>query len=114
MQGIYASLVARQPAAKCSFCGKDQDRVRKLVAGPGIYICNECVELCNQIMDYSSEDPSSEGAISPDQPSTWKVYSPHNPAAVELRTLQQQVAYIAGQLAALAEGMEEERGSATD
>jgi ATP-dependent protease Clp ATPase subunit len=87
--------------------------VRKLVAGPGVYICNECVELCNQIMDFS-DHPSSEGAISPDQPSTWEVYSPHNPAAVELRALQQQVAYIARQLAALAQGMEEERGSAAN
>jgi ClpX C4-type zinc finger len=33
----------------CSFCGKDQDAVAKLVAGPGVYICNECVELCNHI-----------------------------------------------------------------
>ncbi len=34
----------------CSFCGKNQDEVRKLVAGPGVYICDECVELCNDIL----------------------------------------------------------------
>jgi hypothetical protein len=34
----------------CSFCSKDKDSVAKLVAGPGVYICNECVDLCNQII----------------------------------------------------------------
>ncbi|RIL08698.1 MAG: ATP-dependent Clp protease ATP-binding subunit ClpX, partial [Proteobacteria bacterium] len=34
----------------CSFCGKTQDEVRKLVAGPGVYICDECVDLCNDIL----------------------------------------------------------------
>jgi len=36
---------------KCSFCGKTQDQVRKLVAGPGVYICDECIELCNEIIE---------------------------------------------------------------
>ncbi len=36
---------------KCSFCGKSQDQVRKLVAGPGVYICDECIELCNDIVE---------------------------------------------------------------
>ncbi len=36
---------------KCSFCGKTQDEVRRLVAGPGVYICNECVELCQSVLD---------------------------------------------------------------
>ena len=36
---------------KCSFCGKIQDQVRKLVAGPGVYICDECIELCNEIIE---------------------------------------------------------------
>jgi ATP-dependent Clp protease ATP-binding subunit ClpX len=36
---------------KCSFCGKMQDQVRKLVAGPGVYICDECIELCNEIVE---------------------------------------------------------------
>lgn len=36
---------------KCSFCGKHQDQVRRLIAGPGVYICDECVELCNDILD---------------------------------------------------------------
>lgn len=35
---------------KCSFCGKPQEQVRKLVAGPGVYICDECIELCSEIV----------------------------------------------------------------
>ncbi len=36
---------------KCSFCGKAQDQVKKLIAGPGVYICDECIELCNEIIE---------------------------------------------------------------
>jgi ATP-dependent Clp protease ATP-binding subunit ClpX len=36
---------------KCSFCGKAQEQVKKLIAGPGVYICDECIELCNEIID---------------------------------------------------------------
>ena len=36
---------------KCSFCGKTQDNVKKIVAGPGVYICNECIGLCNEIIE---------------------------------------------------------------
>jgi ATP-dependent Clp protease ATP-binding subunit ClpX len=36
---------------KCSFCGKGQDQVKRLVAGPGVYICDECIELCNEIIE---------------------------------------------------------------
>jgi len=41
---------------KCSFCGKTQDQVRKLVAGPGVYICDECIELCNEIIEEELAD----------------------------------------------------------
>ncbi|NBD17999.1 MAG: ATP-dependent protease ATP-binding subunit ClpX [Cyanobacteria bacterium] len=44
---------------KCSFCGKSQEQVRKLIAGPGVYICDECVELCNEILDDELIEPSS-------------------------------------------------------
>ena len=36
---------------KCSFCGKPQDKVGRLVAGPGVYICEECIELCAEIIE---------------------------------------------------------------
>lgn len=44
---------------KCSFCGKSQEQVRKLIAGPGVYICDECVELCNEILDEELMDISN-------------------------------------------------------
>jgi len=40
----------------CSFCGKDQENVQKLVAGPGVYICDECIDLCNDILTEEMED----------------------------------------------------------
>jgi len=45
---------------KCSFCGKTQEQVRKLVAGPGVYICDECIELCNEIIE---EEFSEEAEV---------------------------------------------------
>ena len=47
---------------KCSFCGKSQEQVRKLIAGPGVYICDECVDLCNEILD---EELLDSGAPAP-------------------------------------------------
>lgn len=43
---------------RCSFCGKSQEYVRKLIAGPGVYICDECVELCNEILEEEFFDSS--------------------------------------------------------
>ncbi|MDQ3708135.1 MAG: AAA family ATPase, partial [Actinomycetota bacterium] len=43
---------------KCSFCGKSQKQVKKLIAGPGVYICDECIDLCNEIIEEEfSETP---------------------------------------------------------
>lgn len=44
---------------KCSFCGKTQEQVKKLVAGPGVYICDECIELCNEIIEEELQDETS-------------------------------------------------------
>ena len=52
----------RQPINRCSFCGKAQTQVQRLIAGPGVYICDECIGLCNEIL-------SSEG-LTPGHPST--------------------------------------------
>ena len=46
---------------KCSFCGKSQKQVKKLIAGPGVYICDECIDLCNEIIE---EDVSDAGELS--------------------------------------------------
>lgn len=51
---------------KCSFCGKTQDQVKKLIAGPEVYICDECVELCNEILDeefLDTKDKESKDSI---------------------------------------------------
>ena len=66
---------------KCSFCGKTQEQVKKLIAGPEVYICDECVELCNEILDEEflenkekhQEKEVAEKAV----PDTTKVPKPH-------------------------------------
>ena len=47
----------------CSFCGKGQNEVRKLIAGPSVFICEECVDLCNNIIDEELNDRSSDQAL---------------------------------------------------
>ena len=49
---------------KCSFCGKTQDQVKKLIAGPDVFICDECVDLCNEILDeefFEKKETSKDG-----------------------------------------------------
>ncbi|MEP6631812.1 MAG: ATP-dependent Clp protease ATP-binding subunit ClpX, partial [Lapillicoccus sp.] len=46
---------------KCSFCGKSQKQVKKLIAGPGVYICDECVDLCNEIIEEELAESSELG-----------------------------------------------------
>ena len=46
----------------CSFCGKSQHEVRKLIAGPSVFVCDECVELCNEIIREEAEDVEAEAA----------------------------------------------------
>jgi hypothetical protein len=56
---------ARLETLCCSFCAKDKEAVAKLVAGPGVYICNECVSLCNLILDAEAapkREPEPEAA----------------------------------------------------
>ena len=48
---------------KCSFCGKSQKQVRKLIAGPGVYICDECIELCNEIIEEELAEVSDLGSF---------------------------------------------------
>ena len=52
---------------KCSFCGKSQKQVKKLIAGPGVYICDECIDLCNEIIEeeFSDDTPAQTGADLP-------------------------------------------------
>jgi ATP-dependent Clp protease ATP-binding subunit ClpX len=46
---------------KCSFCGKSQKQVKKLIAGPGVYICDECIDLCNEIIEEELAETSELG-----------------------------------------------------
>ena len=79
-----------QKSARCSFCGKHQEQVNRIIAGPGAYICNECVHLCMSILDdaYDSEESQEEQLEIPDV----------IPTPREIRTVLDQ--YIIGQEAA--------------
>ncbi len=44
----------------CSFCGKNQSEVRKLIAGPAVYICDECIQLCSEIIEEESEKDTKD------------------------------------------------------
>src|SRR3954451_3532838 len=46
---------------KCSFCGKSQKQVKKLIAGPGVYICDECIDLCNEIIEEELNETTEVG-----------------------------------------------------
>lgn len=48
---------------KCSFCGKSQKQVKKLIAGPGVYICDECIELCNEIIEEELSEAAELGLV---------------------------------------------------
>jgi ATP-dependent Clp protease ATP-binding subunit ClpX len=67
----------------CSFCGKNQNEVRRLIAGPSVYICDECVDLCNDIISEEAQ------AISPDESSS------KLPVPVEIKTILDD--YVIGQ-----------------
>src|SRR5437773_263644 len=49
-----------RPEIRCSFCGKNQDEVRKIIAGPTVYICDECIDLCNDIIEEEVDQQGTE------------------------------------------------------
>src|SRR4029434_10821302 len=51
--------MSQEKHLRCSFCGKSKDSVRKFISGPSVYICNECIALCNEIL---AEDEEREGS----------------------------------------------------
>ena len=55
---------------KCSFCGKSQKQVKKLIAGPGVYICDECIELCNEIIEEELTESVETGLAELPKPRT--------------------------------------------
>ena len=68
----------------CSFCGKGQREVRKLIAGPTVYICDECIALCNEIIDEELERDSAEGRMVVPKPSEIKAELDHYVIGQEL------------------------------
>src|SRR6187431_1286185 len=64
---VYGSLI-------CSFCGKSQKEVKKLIAGPNVYICDECISLCNDISaeEFDSEGEQNKGGLKIPKPSEIK------------------------------------------
>lgn len=56
--------ISKPTQLKCSFCGKSQEQVKKLIAGPGVYICNDCVELCDEILEEVMFEPTA-GELGP-------------------------------------------------
>ena len=60
---------------KCSFCSKTQKQVRKLIAGPGVYICDECIELCNEIIEEELGEALAQEVEELDLPKPKEIYS---------------------------------------
>jgi ATP-dependent Clp protease ATP-binding subunit ClpX len=56
------TIQTRKRAYRCSFCGKSQEEVKTLVAGPGVFICDECVQLCQAIIDKKPATPATQEA----------------------------------------------------
>ena len=52
-----------QKGLRCSFCGKYQDEVKRLIAGPGVYICYDCIELCNEIIAEELDEESQHDLL---------------------------------------------------
>lgn len=74
---------------KCSFCGQSQKQVLKLIAGPGVYICNECIDLCNEIID---EETSSDGYRVEELPSPSDIYKYLDSYVVSQETAKRSLA----------------------
>jgi len=72
---------------KCSFCCKSQDQVRKLIAGPGVYICDECIDLCNEILDEELLDNQSKVNNSPLVKKKLPAETSHKSIPIELSSI---------------------------
>jgi len=75
---------------KCSFCGKSQKQVQQLIAGPGVYICDECVELCNEIIEERLAEAGEESSSEFDLPKPKEIF-----AFLEEYVIGQEAAKIA-------------------
>jgi hypothetical protein len=60
--GVIAGLLRMQSRLRCSFCGKDADQVGRLVAGPSVYICDECIKTCVAVVEQHGGFPPARAA----------------------------------------------------
>jgi hypothetical protein len=105
-------------AMQCSFCGKSQRQVSKLIAGPGVYICNECVNLCNDIIEtegvvvtHGAEE--SESPLVGEEAGRAGGKAGRSSLMGELRSVQRQLHELARQVASLVERTRENDGVET-
>ena len=63
---------------RCSFCNKTQDQVRKLIAGPNVYICDECISVCSEIIDEEFEEMTDDDGINLMKPKEIKEFLDRN------------------------------------
>jgi ATP-dependent Clp protease ATP-binding subunit ClpX len=83
------SQAATATQVRCSFCGKPGSDVEKVIAGPGVYICNECIRLCNDILADEQQKPSGQEAQLP----AWEETAPDE----EILNLLPRVAAVGAQ-----------------
>ena len=97
----------------CSFCGKSQRQVKKLIAGPGVYICDECIDLCNEIID---EELTSPAQLDLDNlPKPLDIYSVLNDYVVSQEEAKRTLAVaVYNHYKRVRMGLEERRGRAPE
>lgn len=67
LKAVFDNVETSGPVT-CSFCGKSQDQVKKIVAGPGVYICNECIDLCKEIIDEEFKEEAFHNQLEVPKP----------------------------------------------
>jgi len=97
----------------CSFCGKEQQQVKKIIAGPKAHICDECIELCNEILREQTVSASPRAGSSPQSAASsgapgWNSYAPSDPAPLPLalQMIERQLSAMSQRVASLAERAE--------
>ncbi len=70
MSGVESVQTRHQRVYRCSFCGKAQTEVRTLVAGPGVFVCDECVQLCQAVVGRETAAQEGLGSLLPDNAPT--------------------------------------------
>lgn len=71
--GKVSARKTRKRVYRCSFCGHSQEEVKTLVSGPGVFICDECIELCKAIVEKSRSTPEAPGRLLPGNVPTEKL-----------------------------------------